>query len=93
MLRALAGLTIAAALLTAAPSFADNTADEADVAFVLGNEAFAKRDYDRALSHYFLSYRLVPNRNVLFNIAKCFEAQSKLPSLGVLKVVRWRPRS
>ena len=60
-------LCLALALL-AAPAFADNTADEADVAFSLGNRAFAKRDYDGALASYFLSYRLVPNHNVLFNI-------------------------
>ena len=67
-----------AAALVGAPAFADNTADEADVAFNLGNEAYAKRDYDRALSFYFLSHRLVPNRNVLFNIAKCYEAKSQV---------------
>lgn len=65
---------LAVAVLFAAPAFADNTADEADVAFELGNRAFAKRDYDGALASYFLSYRLVPNRNVLFNIARCYEA-------------------
>ncbi len=62
------------ALAIAAPAWADNTADEADVAFELGNRAYAKRDYDGALGSYFLSYRLVPNRNVLFNIARCYEA-------------------
>ena len=56
---------------------ADNTADEADVAFSLGNQAYGKREYDKALSWYFLSNRLVPNRNVLFNIARCFEALGK----------------
>jgi hypothetical protein len=56
------------------PAFADNTADEADIAFRLGNEAFGKRDYPKALASYFLSYRLVPNRNVLFNIARCYTA-------------------
>lgn len=66
------------ALLSAAPALADNAADEADVAFNLGNEAYAKRDYDRALSFYFLSHRLVPNRNVLFNIAKCYEALDRV---------------
>ncbi|MFT3710785.1 MAG: TonB-dependent receptor [Archangium sp.] len=55
-------------------AWADNTADESDVAFELGNKAYAKRDYDAALASYFLSYRLVPNRNVLFNIARCYEA-------------------
>ncbi len=62
------------ALVLAVPARADNTADEADVAFDLGNKAYAKRDYDAALAAYFLSYRLVPNRNVLFNIARCYEA-------------------
>lgn len=55
-------------------AWADNTADEAEVAFRQGNQAFGKRDYERALASYFLSYRLVPNRNVLFNIARCYEA-------------------
>lgn len=54
--------------------WAGNTADEADIAFELGNRAYAKRDYETALASYFLSYRLVPNRNVLFNIARCYEA-------------------
>ncbi len=53
---------------------ADNTADEADIAFSRGVQAYQKRDYEGALSNYFLSYRLVPNRNVLFNIARCYES-------------------
>ena len=56
---------------------ATNTADEADVAFELGNEAYARREYVQALRSYFASYRLVPNRNVLFNIARCYEALSR----------------
>jgi outer membrane receptor for ferrienterochelin and colicins len=55
-------------------ALSDNAADEADVAFSRGNSAFAKRDYQGALGAYFLSNRLVPNRNVLFNIARCYEA-------------------
>jgi outer membrane receptor for ferrienterochelin and colicin len=61
-------------LLLAVPARADNTADESDIAFSQGNQHYAKRDYEGALAAYFLSYRLVPNRNVLFNIARCFEA-------------------
>ena len=64
--------------LSSLPAWADNTADEADVAFELGNRAYAKRDYETALASYFLSYRLVPNRNVLFNIARCYEAIDRL---------------
>ena len=58
----------------AGTAHADNSADEADLAFRLGNEAYGDRQYALALQQYFLSYRLVPNRNVLFNIARCFEA-------------------
>ena len=48
--------------LLLAPSLvlANNTADEADVAFELGNEAYAKGNYNEALRSYFTSYRLVP---------------------------------
>lgn len=60
--------------LVATQARADNTADEADVAFALGNRAYAHREYEEALKDYFLSYRLVHNRNVLFNIARCYEA-------------------
>lgn len=55
-------------------AWAGNAAGEADAAFALGNDAYAQRDYQGALARYFLSYRLVPNRNVLFNIARCYEA-------------------
>ena len=71
-------LLLALALSPLQPARAGNTADEADVAFQLGNEAFAKRQYEQALAHYFVSHRLVPNRNVLFNIARCFEALGRL---------------
>ena len=64
-------------LLVSWPALANNTADEADVAFELGNEAYAKGNYNEALRSYFTSYRLVPNRNVLFNIARCYEAQNR----------------
>jgi outer membrane receptor for ferrienterochelin and colicin len=64
-------------LLTPGLALANNTADEADVAFELGNEAYAKGNYNEALRSYFTSYRLVPNRNVLFNIARCYEAQNR----------------
>jgi len=47
--------------------------DEAEVEFVLGNDAYRDKDYRKALSHYFASNRLAPNRNVRFNIARCYE--------------------
>jgi len=71
------GLLVLSLLLLAPPVLADNTADEADIAFELGNEAYSKGQYAEALRSYFTSYRLVPNRNVLFNIARCFEALNK----------------
>lgn len=67
-------LVAVATLLATWPAAADNTADEADLAFRLGNQAFQRGQYEQALSAYFLSHRLVPNANVLFNIARCFEA-------------------
>lgn len=70
-------LVLLCACALAAPALADNTADEADVAFELGNRAFAQHHVEEALASYFLSYRLVPNRNVLFNIARCYEAQRR----------------
>jgi outer membrane receptor for ferrienterochelin and colicins len=64
-----------ALLLLSAPAVAaSSTADEADVAFELGNEAYAKGNFHLALQQYFTSYRLVPNRSVLFNIARSYEA-------------------
>ena len=64
-------------MLTPGLALANNTADEADVAFELGNEAYSKGNYNEALRSYLTSYRLVPNRNVLFNIARCYEAQNR----------------
>ena len=51
----------------------DDAADEAEVQFVLGNDAYQRGDFRNALSHYFASNRLAPNRNVLFNIARAYE--------------------
>jgi outer membrane receptor for ferrienterochelin and colicins len=70
-------LLLLSLLLAPGLALANNTADEADVAFELGNEAYAKGHYNEALRSYFTSYRLVPNRNVLFNIARCYEAQNR----------------
>src|SRR6185503_1018345 len=71
------GLLLLSLLLIPCLALANNTADEADVAFELGNEAYARGNYNEALQSYFTSYRLVPNRNVLFNIARCYEAQNR----------------
>jgi outer membrane receptor for ferrienterochelin and colicins len=63
-----------ALLLAPVGARANNTADEADVTFEVGNQAYARGQYVEALRSYFTSYRLVPNRNVLYNIARCYEA-------------------
>ena len=55
-----------------AQQFTD-VADEADTHFRLGIAAYRAGDFEKALSHYFMSNRLAPNRNVLFNIARCYE--------------------
>ncbi|WP_434386158.1 TonB-dependent receptor domain-containing protein [Melittangium boletus] len=67
-------LLLLSLLLVPAAVRASNTADEADVSFEVGNQAYARRQYVEALRSYFTSYRLVPNRNVLYNIARCYEA-------------------
>lgn len=52
---------------------ADDLADEADLHFELGAERYRSRDFRGALEHFLASNRLVPNRNVLFNIARSYE--------------------
>jgi outer membrane receptor for ferrienterochelin and colicins len=80
------GLALALALASGAgPSWrpgaclADGLADEADLHFRLGSEAYAKADYSAALEHFLASNRLVPNRNVVYNVARCFERIGRFP--------------
>lgn len=54
-------------------AWADGLADEAELHFRLGGDAYAKGDYNGALEHFLASNRLVPNRNVVFNVARTFE--------------------
>ena len=61
------------AILLAAPAYADNTADEADLAFRRGGEAYRAKHYEDALAEFFHSNRLVHNNNVVQNIARCYE--------------------
>lgn len=55
------------------PALADGLADEAELHFDIGREHFKKRNYRTAIEHFLASNRLVPNRNVVFNIALAFE--------------------
>jgi outer membrane receptor for ferrienterochelin and colicins len=52
---------------------ADSVADEADFRFRRGAALIRSGDVEGALSEFLGSYRLVRNRNVVFNIARSFE--------------------
>ena len=76
------GWTILALLATASfapPARADDVADEADLQFRLAAEKYQAGDYRGALEHFLASNRLAPNHNVLFNIARCYEALREYP--------------
>jgi outer membrane receptor protein involved in Fe transport len=55
------------------PARADNLADESELEFELGAERYKAADFRGALEHFLASNRLVPNRNVVFNIARTYE--------------------
>jgi outer membrane receptor protein involved in Fe transport len=57
---------------------ADSGADEAEARFRLGTSHFRAGRYDTALVEFFASQRLAPNRNVVFNIARSYEALGHL---------------
>src|SRR3954469_15427337 len=62
-----------------APAWADGVADEADLQFMVGAEAYGKGEFTAALEHFLASNRLVPNRNVMFNIARAYEQLNRFP--------------
>lgn len=61
------------------PAWADDLADEADLHFKIAGEKYAARDFRGALEHFLVSNRLVPNRNVIFNIARTYEQLQEYP--------------
>src|SRR4051812_38541058 len=69
--RPLALLVAALALPHAAR--ADGLADEAELQFQIGAERYQAGDFTGALEHFLASNQLVPNRNVVFNIARTYE--------------------
>jgi outer membrane receptor for ferrienterochelin and colicin len=71
-------LLLGAALL-AVPAAADDLADEADLKFRIGAEAFQRGDYKGALEKFLESNRLVQNRNVTYNVARCYEELRQFP--------------
>ena len=67
-------LTLFWAFVSFAPaSFADNLADEAELLFRRGAQAYQRGEYEAALERFLASNRLVPNQNVVFNIAYTYE--------------------
>ncbi len=52
---------------------ASGLADEAELHFQIAADRYQKGDYLGAIEHFFLSNRLVPNKNVVFNIARSYE--------------------
>ena len=75
----LAVLAQVCCLLTAEPALADDLADEADLRFRMGAEAYQRGDFKDALQHFLASNRLVPNKNVVFNIAWAYEKLHQYP--------------
>jgi outer membrane receptor protein involved in Fe transport len=61
------------ALLASAAARADSIADEADFRFHRAANLVREGKVEEALGEFLASNRLVRNRNVIFNIARCFE--------------------
>jgi len=72
-------LALSFALGLAVPAHADDLADEADLKFRLGAEAYQRGDYKSALEKFLESNRLVANRNVTYNVARCYEELKQFP--------------
>lgn len=75
--RLTAALLFAITFVNAPSARADGLADEAELHFQLGSERFKVADFRGALEHFLASNRLVPNRNVVFNIALTFEQMKR----------------
>ena len=80
--RTLLGLVLLALLpaplvVAAAEAPASSQADEAQFHFLRGNRAYQEKRYEDALASWYTSNRLVANRNVQFNIARCLEKLSR----------------
>jgi outer membrane receptor for ferrienterochelin and colicins len=71
--RAALALALSLAAASAGPARAGGAADEADLQFQIGAEHYGKGEFRDALEHFLASLRLVPNKNVVFNIARTYE--------------------
>lgn len=75
-------LALLLSIFSMAPSVraqSGDTADEAELRFQLGAEAYQGGDFRRALEHFLVSNRLSPNQNVTFNIARAYEKLQRYP--------------
>lgn len=79
LLGAILAAAVATCAFTAMQARADDNADEADLHFQIGAERYQASDYRVALEHFLASNRLVPNRNVVFNIARTYEQLKQYP--------------
>ncbi len=59
---------------------ADDLADQAELEFSLGAESYQRGEFKLALEHFLLSNRLVPNKNVIFNVARSYEQLKAYPA-------------
>ncbi|MBL0194173.1 MAG: TonB-dependent receptor [Myxococcales bacterium] len=75
----LTALSLVGLFGVSAVAYADDVADEADFQFRLAAKRYEVGDFNGALEHFLASNRLVPNKNVLFNIARTYE-QLKQPA-------------
>jgi outer membrane receptor for ferrienterochelin and colicins len=73
------GLMCCLVCALSAPAGADGVADEADLQFTVGADAYGKGEFTVALEHFLASNRLVSNRNVMFNIARAYEQLGRFP--------------
>lgn len=71
--------SIVCVALSGGSARADDLADEADVQFELGAKKYQSGDYLGALENFLTSNRLVSNKNVLYNIARCYEQLHRYP--------------
>lgn len=66
-------------LTTGVSAQTGDTADEAELQFQLGAEAYQSGDFRGALEHFLVSNRLSPNQNVTFNIARAYVKLARFP--------------
>jgi outer membrane receptor protein involved in Fe transport len=66
-------------VLAPAGARAEDYADEAELHFQIGAEAYQASDYRTAVEHFLISNRLSPNPNVTHNIARAYERLGRYP--------------